>query len=130
MILIQMSDMLWMSASWGKINLGSRDELEVAIELLEAIANGTKYSPHLAEGWLKWRYRVQLYWHGASNQSSMPNDIYNGRRQALAQIIQFHLRTHPHDQIAKEQLEVLTSAPDIRPMAVGNSAVLDWAGDQ
>ena len=118
-----------MESSPDALATNDQDELEVGIGCLEQIVDGTSYSPHLTEAWLKWRYRIQLYGHGASNQSEIPNDAYNERRQALAQIIQLHLSSHPKDEVAAKQLEVLMTTPDIEPLPVGNSAVMDWAGE-
>jgi len=129
--MIAASDRLWTKVSSSQApvisNLREPTDLDVSIGCLEQILDGTNYSTRLAEAWVKWRYRDQLYWHGASNQSVIPNAFYNERRQAMIRVIQFHLRDHPRDAMAASQLEALTSAPDIKPLPVGNTALSDWA---
>ena len=57
----------------------------------------------------------------------IPNHLYNRRRQALISVIRLHLKDHPRDERAAKQLNALMTAPDIQPLALGNSAVMDWA---
>ena len=125
-ILIQMSDLLWDSSSWGNLGLSEEEELDMGVQYLKKIVNGDIYSPLIVDAWVKWRMRHQLYWHGASNQSTIPNDMYNDRRKHLVVLIDRHLKDHPENQIAKGQLLVLTHTHDIVPMAVGNTAVAEW----
>jgi len=129
--MIEDSDELWALASSsqtpGVSNVREPSDLDVSLGCLEQVLYGTDYSTRLAEAWLKWRYRTQLYSHGASNQSVIPNDFYNERRQAMIRIIQFYLRDHPGDGTAAHQLATLTSAPDIKPLSVGNTALGAWA---
>lgn len=128
--MIEASDTFWAKVSFSTTPATNDiDELEMGIGCLENIVSGTEYSPHLAKAWLKWRTRTQLYWHGASRLSEIPNETYNERRKALVKIIRLHLKDHPGDQVARKQLDVLMTTPDIEPLPVGNSAVMDWAGE-
>ena len=129
--LIAISERLWDSANWGTFNLPpDADELEVGVACLARVVNTDRYSPSLAKAWVKWRVRHQLYWHGASNSSEMPNALYNSARQRLLDVIILHLVANPTDTVAREQMKILRESPNVVPLPEGNSATAEWESIQ
>lgn len=100
---------------------------EKGISLLSKILHNNEYSPVLYEAFYKWRTSVQSFYHGMSNMSEIPNKKYNEKRWVAVQIIRQYLTTHPNDQWAKAQADLLLSLPNIeRGGTMGNLNLNHW----
>ena len=98
-----------------------KDENDV-IKLYGAVMETGLYSPVLAEAFAKWRAKAQVWNHGFSNWSEMPNKEYNEKRMELVRTIQKHLKENPGDVWAKRQILSILNLPNInRGGAFGNS---------
>ncbi len=92
------------------------------IKLYGAVMETGLYSPVLAEAFAKWRTKAQIWNHGFSNWSEMPNKGYNEKRMELVRTIQKHLEENPGDIWAKHQILSILNLPNInRGGAFGNS---------
>jgi hypothetical protein len=110
-------------------NMKGKDSTgEEYIETLMSIVDSNTYSPILYESFHKWRTQYQIYNHGLSNYSDIPNKYYNQKRYRLAQVISEHIKHHPDDLWAKAQLNYLVGLHNIlRGGEMGNYVLLDIA---
>lgn len=100
---------------------------EERIRLLEDVLDAGKYRPDLFRAWLRWRTEYQLYNHGASNMSFIPNDQYNTKRDACIETVRQHLQSHPDDDQAWHQLALLLIHPNIaRGGPMGHTGLTEW----
>ena len=126
-VLLAMSDLLWDNRSWGKLVIpDGEDEMEMGVACLDEAMRTEVYSGSLAKAWQKWRFRKQLYWHGASRWSEIPNGEYDAARNHLIGIVRARLQERPDDGQAKAQLGALAGATGLRRMGVGNDEVEEW----
>ena len=103
------------------------DPQEEALEALERVVNREGYSPLAFEAFVKWRALKQSHWHGVSNFSDIPNEVYNETRRRLVQQIDAHLAAEPDDVWARAQKDLLIGWPNIkRGGTMGNTGLQEW----
>jgi len=88
-------------------------DLEKRITLLSEILDAEEYSPVLFEAFNKWRTQKQLFWHGLSNMSEIPNWEYNLKRWKVVQTIKKYIETNSDDVWAKTQVRLLLDLPNV-----------------
>lgn len=125
-IMLRISDCLLVEDS-----AGAPDEYgnptEAGLSMLSGILDKKRYSPVLYEAFYKWRTIEQMYNHGMSNMSEIPNKEYNEKRWEIIQTIKQHLKDNSDDSWVKEQVELLLSLHNImRGGAYGNWNLTDW----
>jgi len=97
------------------------------IALLSDILDAGEYSPVLFDAFYKWRTMTQLFWHGMSNMSEIPNWEYNEKRWSVIQTVKQHIKDNPDDVWAKTQMNLLLSLPNIkRGGPFGNYNIDHW----
>lgn len=102
---------------------------EKELVIMERVLDSGKYSPMLAKTYIDWRTKTQLYWHGASNMSEIPNWEYNLKRWQIIKTIRQHLKANPSDSVAARQAEMLLALENIgRGGPFGNN-VLNYVAD-
>ena len=100
------------------------DDPEEEIYLLADILDAGEYSPVLLSTWYIWRAQTQLFCHGLSNRSEIPNLEYNKIRWKVVQTIKQHIETNPDDDWAKTQVRLLLDLSNIgRGGHFGNNAL-------
>jgi len=88
--------------------------IEYATNILGDFLKKKQYSPKLSEIFITWRTKYQLYYHGASNWSIIPNDEYIEMRWHVVKTIEEYLDKNPEDKWAKAQIIDLMSIPIIQ----------------
>lgn len=83
------------------------------------------YSPYLAEAFRKWRAAFQMFNHGVSNFSEIPNAEYNARKERVLATVRVFLTAHHDDSEARDQQALLEQLPDITPGGPMGSSVLN-----
>lgn len=125
-IMLKISDCLLMEDSVGAPGEYGNPG-EAGLSMLSGILDKKRYSPVLYETFYKWRTIEQMYNHGMSNMSEIPNKEYNEKRWEIIQTIKQHLKDSPDDSWAKEQVELLLSLHNItRGGSYGNWNLTDW----
>ncbi len=103
---------------------------ENTFEELENIVNSKKYSPLLSKYYLTWRASNQLNNYGASNWSSIPNNIYDSKLLEIYEVLSNYLKENPKDQLAKKQIiDLIISSPILRGGTYGNSVMTQFGLD-
>jgi hypothetical protein len=100
----------------------------LAPAFLYKIINKNAYSPFLYEGWRKWRAITQMYDHGSSKTSDIPNGLYDSDRFRLMQVIFAHIEKDPADVWAYVQFFSLQNTEIIQrfgPYEYGNQSALE-----
>lgn len=104
---------------------------EEALTILTEFINRRQYSPQIQRIYLQWRTLEQSYNNGASNWSTIPNDLYNEALWGVAMATEKHIDQYPDDRWAKFQLLLLMDTPLIerwgRGYQYGNTVALDYA---
>lgn len=95
----------------------------------QRLMHAKKYSPLLAEIWLKWRVICQTTFYGSSRDSDIPNSYYNAYRKLCYQTVVLHYAQHPDDIYAKGQATFFIARNNIfrnSAFLFGNSAALEF----
>jgi hypothetical protein len=126
-ILLRMADCLLISGS--DLDLGEKvSEAESGLELLAQVITNGRYYPVLDEAFAKWRTYDQMFNHGSSNWSEIPNKEYNEKRMEIVRTIQKYLSEKPKDAWAKYQILSILNLPNIeRGGPYGNSNINHYA---
>ena len=98
-----------------------------AIPIMETLMDEKKYSLYLNEIWLKWRVLYQDS-KGASRDSEIPNNIYNGYRNKCACTTLSHIQKHPYHIMAINEYLVMACRDNILRDGVfpyGNQNVIE-----
>lgn len=124
-ILLQLSDCLADGgAQVHEYSAGSPYKGETALDYLSEIMNSGQYSLILDEAFRKWRANYQMWHHGMSNWSDIPNKMYNEKRWEVVGIIKKYIETHPDNVLGKWQIFSIMATPNIvRGGAFGNSNI-------
>lgn len=77
---------------------GTEDEWIVAVA--DRLIKSDKYNPCLHYIWILWRSMFQLSYCGASQESSIPNSIYNDMRKKCYLTCLKRIERHPEDMFA------------------------------
>ena len=98
------------------------DELSGYLSQLHDFLTSGLYSPVMADLFGRWRTAEQMFNHGMSNMSDIPNDEYLSVQWKAALAIFEHLGRYPDDPWAKRQLALLMTLGNIeRGGLMGNS---------
>ncbi|MFC1594688.1 hypothetical protein ACFL38_05105 [Candidatus Omnitrophota bacterium] len=122
---MKMSDCLLMSDT----DIGGSDgvmPVDMGLELLLNIIESNVYSPVVYDAFRRWRSSEQMFYHGMSNWSNIPNKEYNKKRWQAFQTIKKHLKEHPEDDWAWAQATLLLALPNIGRGAYGNHNLVLW----
>jgi len=124
-VMLKISDCLLMDNK----NAGEekrKEQLEEGLEILLRITEKNRYSPVLYEAFYKWRTITQMYYHGMSNTSAIPNKAYNQKRREIFRVLERHLQSNPKDEWTRNQIKFLVTLPNItRGGAIGNFNIDD-----
>lgn len=112
---------------WANNNL-SMGEDEWIMAVAERLMQSGKYSPLLYDVWITWRCMCQSMNYGASRDSSIPNDYYNGYRRICYISCLHRLEKHPRDPNAMYCAFALATRSNMNRFGsnmFGNEAIIE-----
>lgn len=79
------------------------NSINSAIDIYSSILNNKEYSLYKFESWRRWRAAMQAFKFGQDSEDSIPNNLYDAKREECAsQILSYYVQ-NPKDEMALNQ---------------------------
>lgn len=109
-------------------NSHSLDDDEWIMAVAERLMQSGKYNPLLFDVWITWRSLCQSMYYGASRDSFIPNDYFNGYRRICYMSCLRRIEQHPDDIFAMNCASILAGKTNMNRFGdnmFGNEAMIE-----